>query len=201
MNSWSAQISEPTGHASPFDRQKAPAFSPQLGRANYWQSYESSYFATVRAYEAPIQAILAAGNIPVVVFGDSSIRGAGASGADVWTRCLERRLQAVEPRVRVLNYAQNAGDMMGPLLYHHLQKKFPAIHCLVQWHFASEVGARHPFHYWLTSEIAWRDGKQNPAVQRSFRIVPVSAPEERAAFVLAGLNLVTNYLDVGNWIR
>jgi hypothetical protein len=179
----------------------APAFSPQLGRATYWQSYETSYFATVRTYEELLRSTLAAGNIPIVVFGDSTLRGTGAVGADVWTRLLEQRLQAAEPRIRVLNYAQNAGDLMGPFLFHHLQKKFPDVFFINQWHFSSEVGIRHPFHYWLTSEIALRDGDANPAVKRSFQTVPVKSPEERYAFVLAGANLALNYLDVGNWIR
>lgn len=190
----------------------APAFSPQLGRATYLQSYETSYFATVRAYEAPIAAILSKGLIPVVVFGDSSIRGTGAAGDEVWTRVLEHRLQAVEPRVRVVNYAQNAGDLMGPFLFHHLQRKFPDARYIVQWHFPSEVGVRHPFHFWLTSEIALRDGNENPAVKHSYAVVPawynepyafVSAglSEEDYSFALASLNIATNYLDVGNWVR
>lgn len=190
----------------------APAFSPQLGRATYLQSYETSYFATVRAYEAPIAAILSDGLIPVVVFGDSSIRGTGAAGDEVWTRVLERRLQAVESRVRVVNYAQNAGDLVGPFLFHHLQRKFPDARYIVQWHFPSEVGVRHPFHFWLTSEIALRDGNENPAVKHSYAIVPawynepyafVSAGlrEEHYSFALASLNIATNYLDAGNWVR
>ena len=179
----------------------APPFSPQLGRATYWQSYETSYFASVRAYEELLRSTLAAGNIPIVVFGDSTLRGTGAVGADVWTRLLEQRLQTADPRVRVLNYSQNAGDLMGPFLFHHLQKKFPDAYYINQWHFSSEVGVRHPFHYWLTAEIALRDGNANPAVKHSFHIVPVKTPEERYAFVLAGANIAINYLDVGNWIR
>lgn len=190
----------------------APPFSPQLGRATYSQSYENSYFASVRSYEVPIAEILARGELPVVVFGDSSIRGTGAAGDEVWTRVLERRLQLVEPRVRVVNYAQNAGDLMGPFLFHHLQKKFPEARYIVQWHFPSTVGLRHPFHYWLTSEIALRDGDENPAVKRGYADVPVWRPEpysliteglgqEQLSFVLASLNIMTNYLDAGNWMR
>ncbi len=179
----------------------APVFSPQLRRANYWQSYESAYFASLRAYEQPIHDLLRDGYIPIVVFGDSSIRGTGAVGDAVWTRQLEQRLQAVNARVRVVNYAQNAGDLMGPFLFHHLQAKFPAAYYIVQWHFSSEVGVRHPFHMWLTSEIALRDGDNNPAVHHSFKIVPVTSPEERYTFVLAGLDILTHYLDAGNWIR
>lgn len=179
----------------------APPFSPGLARASYRQSYETSYFASLRSYEQPIRRILADGNIPVVVFGDSTIRGTGAVGGEVWTRLLEQRLRAANPRVRVLNYAQNAGDLMGPFLYHHLQRKFPQVHYVVQWHFASEVGVRHPFHLWLTSEIALRDGKDNPAVLRSFKTVPVTKWEEQATFVLAAFNMLTNYLDAGNWLR
>jgi lysophospholipase L1-like esterase len=190
----------------------APAFSPQLARATYLQSYETSYFATLRSYEAPISAILSEGLIPVVVFGDSTIRGTGATGNRVWTRVLEHRLQAFEPRVRVLNYAQNAGDLLGPFLFHHLQQKFPEARYIVQWHFPGEVGVRHPFHFWLTSEIALRDGKENPAIKRSHLVQPVwntdplaflykGLSEEQYSFVLAGLNIVTNYLDAGNWVR
>ncbi len=190
----------------------APAFSPQLARATYWQSYETSYFATLRSYEAPIAELLSGGLIPVVVFGDSTIRGTGATGDEVWTRVLERRLQAVEPRVRVVNYAQNAGDLLGPFLFHHLQQKFPDARYIVQWHFPGEVGARHPFHFWLTSEIALRDGKENPAIKRSRLAQPVwytkpyafvyeGLSEEHYSFALAGLNIATNYLDAGNWVR
>lgn len=179
----------------------APIYSPQLGRATYWQSYETAYFASLRAYAQPIRDTLAGGYIPIVVFGDSTIRGTGAIGEDVWTRQLEKRLQIVNSRVRVLNYAQNAGDLMGPFLYHHLQRMFPEARYIVQWHFSSEVGIRHQFHFWLTSEIALRDGNRNPAVVRSFKIVPVTRPDERASFALAALNIPTNYLDVGNWIR
>ena len=179
----------------------APPFPPEIGRASYWQSYETAYFASVRAYEQPIGDLLKAGYIPIVVFGDSSIRGTGAVGEAVWTRQLEQRLQAVNSRVRVVNYAQNAGDLMGPFLFHHLQAKFPEAYYIVQWHFSSEVGVRHPFHYWLTSEITLRDGDKNPAVHRSFQTVPLKSTEERFSFMLAGLNLLTNYLDVGNWIR
>lgn len=190
----------------------APAFSPQLARATYWQSYETSYFATLRSYEAPIAELVSGGLIPVVVFGDSTIRGTGATGDEVWTRVLERRLQAVEPRVRVVNYAQNAGDLLGPFLFHHLQKKFPDARYIVQWHFPGEVGARHPFHLWLTSEIALRDGKENLAIKRSHFVQPVwytkphafvyaGLSEEHYSFALAGLNIATNYLDAGNWVR
>lgn len=191
----------------------APVFSPQLARATYWQSYETSYFATVRAYEAPIAAFLSEGLIPVVVFGDSCIRGTGAAGDEVWTRVLERRLQAVEPRARVINFAQNAGDLMGPFLYHHLQRKFPNAYYIVQWHFPSEIGVRHPFHFWLTSEIALRDGNINPAVKHAYTAVPIwtiqfptfgladLGKEEHYAFVFAALNIASNYLDAGNWIR
>ena len=179
----------------------APPFSPQIGRASYWQSYETAYFASVRAYEQPIGDLLKAGYIPIVVFGDSSIRGTGAMGEAIWTRQLELRLQAVKSRVRVVNYAQNAGDLMGPFLFHHLQAKFPAAYYIVQWHFSSEVGVRHPFHFWLTSEIALRDGAKNPAVHHSFQTVPVTSTEERFSFMLAGLNVLTDYLEVGNWIR
>jgi len=157
--------------------------------------------ASLRSYEQPIRDILAEGNIPVVVFGDSTIRGTGAIGDDVWTRQLEKRLQAANSRVRVLNYAQNAGDLMGPFLYHHLQRIFPQARYIVQWHFASEVGLRHPFHYWLTSEIALRDGRSNPAVLHAFKTVPISKWDERGAFVLAAFNILTNYLDAGNWVR
>jgi|GEM_PF-3117806 len=179
----------------------APIFSPSLGRATYWQSYETAYFASVRAFEEPIRDLLAGGYIPIIIFGDSTIRGAGATGDEVWTRQLEKRLQSVNPRVRVLNYAQNAGDLMGPFLYHHLQKKFPQARYIVQWHFSSEVGIRHQFHFWLTSEIALRDGDENPAVRRSFKLVPVTRPDERNSFVLSAFNIATNYLDVGNWAR
>jgi hypothetical protein len=179
----------------------APAFSPYIGRASYWQSYETAYFASLQAYEKPIRDLLADGNIPVVVFGDSTIRGTGALGENIWTRQLEKRLQAVNPRVQVLNYAQNAGDLMGPFLYHYLQHKFPEARYIVQWHFSSEVGMRHQFHFWLTSEIALRDGYRNPAVRRSFNLVHVTRPDERAAFAMAGLNLLTHYLEVGNWVR
>ncbi len=190
----------------------APAFSPQLGRATYWQSYETSYFASLRSYEAHISDLLSRGYIPVVVFGDSTIRGTGATGDEVWTRVLEKRLQKVEPKIRVVNYAQNAGDILGPFLFHHLQQIFPEVRYIVQWHFPSEVGVRHPFHYWLTSEIALRTLGRNPAVKRSHSIVPpwgTSLREfankglnvEHYSFILAGLNIVTNYLDAGNWLR
>lgn len=179
----------------------APIYSPQLGRATYLQSYETAYFASLRAYEQPIRDTLAGGYIPIVVFGDSSIRGTGAAGEDVWTRQLEKRLQTVNSRVRVLNYAQNAGDLVGPFLYHHLQQKFPEARYIVQWHFPSEVGVRHQFHYWLTSEIALCDGQQNPAIRASLKIVPVTKWEERATYVLAAFNVLTNYLDAGNWAR
>ena len=179
----------------------APLYSPRLGRATYWQSNESAYFASLRAYEQPIRELLADGYLPIVVFGDSTIRGVGATGEDVWTRQLEKRLQAANPRVRVLNYAQNAGDLMGPFLYHHLQKKFPQAHYIVQWFFPSAVGPRHRFHYWLTSEIVLRDGRENPAVAHSLNTVPVATQEERLAFALAALNVTTNYLDAGNWVR
>jgi hypothetical protein len=179
----------------------APPYAPALGRATYWQSYETSYFSSVRSYEQAVERVLASGLVPVVVFGDSTIRGSGATGDRVWTRVLEKRLQTANPRVRVLNFAQNAGDLMGPFLYHHLREKYPDAYYIMQWHFSSEVGIRHPFHYWLTSEIALRDGKRNPAVRRSFPLVPVTKPEERNAFVMAALNIATNYLDIGNWVR
>ena len=190
----------------------APPFSPELGRASYWQSYETSYFATLRSYEDIVAKSLDANEIPLIIFGDSTIRGTGANGPEVWTRILQSKLQQVEPRIRVINFAQNAGDLVGPFLYHHLQKKFPSAYYIVQWHFPSEVGVRHPFHYWLTSEIALRDGSKNPAVNRSFATVPIwkeklstnlnfSPSPEQFAFVMAGLNYVTNYLDVGNWFR
>jgi hypothetical protein len=178
-----------------------PPFSPELGRATYWQSYESSYFASLRSYETLIAKVIARGEVPVVVFGDSTIRGSGATRERVWTSVLEDQLRVANPRIRVLNFAQNAGDLMGPFLYHHLHERFPDAYYIVQWHFASEVGVRHPFHYWLTSEIALRDGKRNPAVRRSLSVVPVAKPEERSAFVMAALNIATNYLDVGNWVR
>lgn len=190
----------------------APPFSPELGRASYWQSYETSYFATLRSYENIVAKSLDANEIPLIIFGDSTIRGTGANGPEVWTRILQSKVQQVEPRIRVINFAQNAGDLMGPFLYHHLQKKFPSAYYIVQWHFPSEVGVRHPFHYWLTSEIALRDGGKNPAVNRSFNAVPIwkeklssnlnfSPSTEQFAFVMAGLNYATNYLDVGNWFR
>lgn len=179
----------------------APIYSPQLGRATYWQSYETDYFASLRAYEEPIRKALADGYIPIVVFGDSTIRGSGATKEDLWTRVLEKRLQQENSRVLVLNYAQNAGDLMGPFLYHYLQQRYPEARYIVQWHFSSIVGVRHQFHYWLTSEIALRDGDHNPAVKQSFETVPVTKTEERYAFVMAALNIATNYLDVGNWIR
>jgi hypothetical protein len=179
----------------------APIYSSHLGRATYWQSYETSYFASLQAYEKPIRDLLAQGLVPVVVFGDSTIRGTGATDEGIWTRELEKQLHAVNPRVRVLNYAQNAGDLMGPFLYHYLQKRFPQARYIVQWHFSSEVGMRHQFHFWLTSEIALRDGQRNPAVTRSFNLVRVTRPDERASFVLAGLNVLTHYLEAGNWIR
>jgi hypothetical protein len=190
----------------------APPFSPDLGRASYWQSYETSYFATLRSYENIIAKAIDAKEIPLIIFGDSTIRGTGANGSEVWTRVLETKLQQSNPRIKVINFAQNAGDIMGPFLYHHLQRKFPEAYYIVQWHFSSEVGVRHPFHYWLTSEIALRDGGKNPAVERSFAVVPVWKEElstnfrigpstEQFAFVMAGLNVATNYLDVGNWFR
>jgi hypothetical protein len=157
----------------------APIYSSHLGRATYWQSYETSYFASLQAYEKPIRDLLAQGLVPVVVFGDSTIRGTGATDEGIWTRELEKQLHAVNPRVRVLNYAQNAGDLMGPFLYHYLQKRFPQARYIVQWHFSSEVGMRHQFHFWLTSEIALRDGQRNPAVTRSFNLVRVTRPDER----------------------
>lgn len=180
---------------------QAPIYSAELGRATYWQSYETSYFASLRAYEGPIRRALAEGYVPIVVFGDSTLRGTGAVGPDIWTRVLERRLQERNRRVRVLNYAQNAGDLMGPFLYHHLQSKFPEARYIMQWHFSSEVGIRHQFHYWLTSEIILRDGRQNPAVRYSLAVTPVTTAAERASFVLAAANIATNYLEAGNWIR
>ena len=179
----------------------APAFSTELGRATYLQSYETAYFASVRAYEDRLEELLRAGYTPVVVFGDSSIRGSGAVGEEVWTRLLEQRLRVLNPRVRVLNYAQNAGDLMGPFLYHHLQARFPQAYYIVQWHFGSEVGVRHQFHYWLTSEIALRDGQRNPAIRHSFHIVPLRSTEEGLTFALAAFDIATHYLDAGNWVR
>lgn len=179
----------------------APAYSTELGRATYWQSYETSYFASLQSYEQPIRQALADGYVPIVVFGDSTLRGTGATGADIWTRVLERKLQERNRRVRVINYAQNAGDLMGPFLYHHLQKKFPQARYIMQWHFSSEVGIRHQFHYWLTSEIILRDGRRNPAVAQSLAIVPVTRADERGSFILAAANIATHYLEVGNWIR
>lgn len=179
----------------------APIYSPYLKRANYWQSYETSYFASLRAYEEPIKKTLTDGNIPIVIFGDSTLRGTGAIGEDVWSRLLEKQLQEVNSRVRVLNYSQNAGDLMGPFLYHHLQQKYPEARYIVQWHFSSIVGIRHQFHFWLTSEIALLDGNNNPAVAQSFETVPVTRTDERYSFVMAALNIATNYLDVGNWVR
>ena len=179
----------------------APVFSPALGRATYWQSYETSYFASLRSYEEQVGRILAEGNTPVVVFGDSTFRGTSAAGQDVWTRILERWLRESDPRIRVVNYAQNAGDLMGPFLYHHLRRIYPQAYYVMQWHFSSEVGVRHPFHFWLTSEIALRDGDTNPAVRISYPISPVKTEAERSAFALAATNLASNYLDVGNWVR
>lgn len=190
----------------------APAFSPSLGRASYWQSYETSYFASLRSYEDIVSKSLNAGQVPLIIFGDSTIRGTGANGTEVWTKVLQAKLQKINPRIKVINFAQNAGDLMGPFLYHHLQKKFPQAYYVVQWHFASEVGVRHPFHYWLTSEIALRDKGANPAVERSFSVVPIWQNEfsyylsngfstEQFSFLMASLNIATNYLDIGNWFR
>lgn len=178
-----------------------PPFSPQRARASYWQSYETAYFASLRSYEQLVQDVIDEGRVPVVVFGDSSIRGAGARDDHVWTRILERRLQAVNPRVRVLNFAQNAGDLLAPFLYHHLRQRFPSARYIVQWPFGSEVGRRHQFHFWLTSEIALRDGRSNPAVNHAYAQLPVKRTDERLSFILAGLNIATNCLDVGNWVR
>lgn len=181
----------------------APPFSEKLGRATYWQSYETSYFASLRSYEVPVEKVLSAGDIPVIVFGDSAIRGTGAVSADVWTRILERKLQETNPRIRVINYAQNAGDLLAPFLYHYLQKRYPDAYYIVQWPLSSETGVRHPFHFWLTSEIMLRDGESNPACKHSFATVPrgSTSEAENYAFVLASLNILTNYLDWGNWIR
>ena len=190
----------------------APPFSPNLGRATYWQSYETSYFASLRSYEKVVAESLHSGEIPLIIFGDSTIRGTGANGTEVWTKVLEGKLQESDPRIKVINFAQNAGDLVGPFLYHHLQKKFPQAYYIVQWHFPSEVGVRHPFHYWLTSEIALRDKDANPAVARSFSVVPIWKNKitsylssgftvEEFSFLMSGLNITTNYLDLGNWFR
>jgi len=190
----------------------APPFSPNLGRATYWQSYETSYFASLKSYEKVVAESLNSGEIPLIIFGDSTIRGTGANGAEVWTKVLEGKLQQLDPRIEVINLAQNAGDLVGPFLYHHLQRKFPQAYYIVQWHFPSEVGVRHPFHYWLTSEIALRNKQINPAVARSFSIAPIWENKltsylrsgfsvEQSSFLLAGMNIATNYLDLGNWFR
>lgn len=191
----------------------APPFSPVLGRATYHQSYETSYFSSVRGYENLISKAYAAGEIPLIVFGDSSIRGTGASKDRVWTTRLEKDLRKIQPNIRVINFAQNAGDLVGPFLYHHLYTKFPNAYYIVQWNYPAQVGVRHPFHYWLTSEILLRDGNKNPVVKKSYEVVRLLPNDltidtfknynypEIYSLLLAGLNIGMNYLDAGNWMR
>jgi hypothetical protein len=178
-----------------------PPFSPSLNRANYNQSYETNYFASLRSYEFLVKRAIQEGRIPVVVFGDSTIRGTGAVGRNVWTSRLEEEVRQADPRIMVINYAQNAGDLLGPFLYYYLRARYPDAYYVLQWSIAKEIGVRHPFHYWLTSEIALRDGNSNPAVKLSFATVPVTTGEERDSFVLAGMNIATNFRDLGNWAR
>lgn len=188
----------------------APAFSRNLGRATYWQSYETSYFATLRSYEKLLRIAFDDGKTPIVILGDSTIRGTGAIGNQVWTRRVQNQLEKELENVSVINLAQNAGDLMGPFLYHYLAKRYPKAYFIVQWHFPSEVGLRHPFHYWITSEIMIRDGKDNPAVKHALEIVPIKyssaadylrkgPSEEQLSIFMAFLNSSTNYLDLGNW--
>jgi len=179
-----------------------PVFSEHLGRINHLQSCERAYFASLRAFTHTLDGIVAAGRVPVVAIGDSTFRGTGADGANVWTARLQRELQTLDPAYQVVNFSQNGGDLIAPFLFFHFHKLFPTALFVMQWNYSNGgIGIRHPSHLWLSSEIMLRDGDANPAVRLALRKVPIETDQEWLSLVMAGLNIAVPYLDFGNAIR
>lgn len=180
-----------------------PVFSDWLGRATYYQSYENNYFASLRSFDEHISRVVKSGRTPVIVLGDSTMRGTGAGGPNVWTVQLQQRLAASNSSLTVINFAQNAGDLLAPYLFYHFYEKYPTAIFVWGWHHTNVSMLRHPFHFWLTSEIILRDGRDNPAVAIGLDETPINttSPSEWGSLVLAGLNIITPYLDVGNHLR
>lgn len=180
-----------------------PVFSHEIGRATYSQSYENNYFASLRSFNQKIEEVVGAGRTPVIVLGDSTFRGTGANGENVWTFRLQQLLARANPSLSVINFSQNGGDLLAPYLFYYFHKRFPTAIFVVGWHPTNNSMARHPFHYWLTSEIILRDGRANPAVAIGLDKVPINAssPTEGMSLVMAAVNIVAPYLDLGNFFR
>jgi hypothetical protein len=180
-----------------------PVFSERLGRITQFQSYENGYFATLRSFTEHVDRLAAKGLTPVIVLGDSAFRGTGAAGDNVWTRRLQTYLSSYDPLLRVVNFAQNAGDLSAPYLFYHFYERFPQAIFVMQWHHTNRSMLRHPFHFWLTSEIILRDGRKNPAVEIGLDKTPIntSSPTEGMSLVMAGMNIIAPYLDLGNYLR
>jgi hypothetical protein len=178
-----------------------PVFSERLGRITNLQSYENNYFASLRSFTQQITRIVNSGLIPVIVLGDSTFRGTGATGNDVWTVRLQQHLSQINPALKVINLSQNAGDLVAPYLFYHWYREFPQAIFVVQWHYSNHDMVRHPFTYWLTSEIILRDGRTNPAVVSGLDRVPITSAAEWGSLIMAAMNIVAPYLDLGNSIR
>lgn len=178
-----------------------PVFSERLGRITNLQSYENNYFASLRSFTQKITRTLNSGRIPVIVLGNSTFRGTGATGNDVWTVRLQQYLVHIDPALEVINFSQNAGDLIAPYLFYHWYREFPQAIFVLQWHYTNHDFVRHPFTYWLTSEIILRDGRSNPAVARGLDRVPITSAAEWGSLIMAAVNIVAPYLDLGNDLR
>jgi len=180
-----------------------PVFSDRFGRLTHYQSYENNYFASLRSFTEHVARVVDSGRTPVIVLGDSAIRGTCAAGDNVWTARLQQHLALVDPSLSVINFAQNAGDLLAPYFFYHFYKKFPQAIFVLGWHHTNASMLRHPFHFWLTSEIILRDGRDNPAVAIGLDETPINStsPTEWLSLVMAAMNIVAPYLDLGNHLR
>ena len=178
-----------------------PVFSERLGRITHLQSYENNYFASLRSFEHHVARVIASGRTPVIVLGDSTFRGTGAAGGNVWTARLQQHLTSVDPALHVINFSQNAGDLIAPYFFYHFQALFPQALFVVQWHYTNRNMERHPFTQWLTSEIILRDGRDSPAVRIGLKRVPIGASAEWWSLIMARVNIAAPYLDLGNHLR
>jgi hypothetical protein len=177
-----------------------PVFSEQHGRITHFQSYENNYFASLRSFTHHVARVVEVGRIPVIVLGDSSFRGTGATGGNVWTARLQQHVKSINPALHVINFSQNAGDLIAPYFFYHLQALFPQALFVVQWNYTNSAMERHPFTYWLTSEIILRDWHSSPAVDIGLKRMPLRSAEW-PTIIMAAVNIAAPYLDLGNYLR
>jgi hypothetical protein len=178
----------------------APAYSDLLGRASYHISFRNNYFAGLKSFEEKVDKVIEQGRVPLIVLGDSTIRGTGARTENVWTWVLQKMLdQHHGLNFKVLNFAQDGGDRVGPFMFFHLYERYPQARFVVQWQLGEKIGTRSPSHIWITDQIILDDWTKNYAVSR---IEPASLTREELLWAgLAGLDMLFPYNDLFNNLR